>query len=799
MTQTATPASQPPAPRRADPTRCAAPLFFAVLTLAMFYDVLFQNGNTILSSRAADITMQFLPDRDFGFSQMRQGRLPLWNPYVYGGTPYFAGFQSALLYPPNWLHLVLQPVAAINWGIALHVFTAGYFTYLWCRGRGASACGAAMGGVMFMFGGSYFLHIYAGHLTNLCVMVWAPLLLLSIEKLAQTGAMKWCLSGVAALAMAILAGHPQYVYYTGIVTLLYASLLMTRSKHRLALGGGYVAIFVGASLITAVQLLTGAEATGESVRSGRVSYEFASMFAFPPENLLTFFVPNIFGALTTYDNPGGEMEYFGRCHLWEMSVFVGVSGLAIAVYGLIAGWRRNILLIILATILVILAMGRHLPLYRPLYDYLPLYGSFRGVSKFIFFLPLILAALASTGFDALVAGEQKWWRLWTIIVVLGVAALLLAVLSGVISRSGPIGATGLWGRTLAWVANTGEAHLFAHYYSDLDFVRRTAISSAHSAGRGALMTAVVCLVFLVVRFRRHAAYGLLALAVLELFLFARGTRETMPGDLPYPDVWLSHAQAAPGDFRVVNFALPHEAHLVFISQGMSRGIQNLCGYDPTMLKRYAETIAVSQGYPADTASQQPSFTKGPKGMYQMLRCRFVFDMDNGVPVVFEVPSPLPVAQLVPGWVLRPTRDAALATVLDEAFDPRETVALESTPSITPDPTATGGPAEVVASSTDWVELRVRTDANNLLLVTNNYTRDWHVKALEPGPQPSYQIIPANYTLMAIPLAAGSHHIRIEYAPVAFEIGKWVSIVSLAAYVACLGAWTVRRRPSKPPP
>src|SRR4051794_40626796 len=162
-----------------------APATFAFLTLAMFFDMLF-TGRRVVSAQGADLGLQFIPWREFGFSQLRHGNLALWNPHVYGGAPYFAGFQSALLYPPNWLHLTLPVAVAINWIVAIHVFLAGYFTYLWCRGRSIGLGGSILAGVTFMFCGPYFLHLYAGHLPHLAVMVWTPLMLLTLDQLAVT-------------------------------------------------------------------------------------------------------------------------------------------------------------------------------------------------------------------------------------------------------------------------------------------------------------------------------------------------------------------------------------------------------------------------------------------------------------------------------------------------------------------------------------------------------------------------------------------------------------------------------------
>ncbi|MCZ6673052.1 MAG: hypothetical protein O7C75_08940, partial [Verrucomicrobia bacterium] len=82
-------------------------LILVGLTRLMFLDVLFSPSAVILSQQGTDLSSQFVYWRDFGFSQLSQGNLALWNPHIFSGMPYFGGFQSALLYPPNWLYLVL--------------------------------------------------------------------------------------------------------------------------------------------------------------------------------------------------------------------------------------------------------------------------------------------------------------------------------------------------------------------------------------------------------------------------------------------------------------------------------------------------------------------------------------------------------------------------------------------------------------------------------------------------------------------------------------------------------------------
>ena len=56
-------------------------------------------------------------------------------------------------------------------------------------------------------------------------------------------------------------------------------------------------------------------------------------------------------------------------------------------------------------------------------------------------------------------------------------------------------------------------------------------------------------------------------------------------------------------------------------------------------------------------------------------------------------------------------------------------------------------------------------------------------------------MPADYTLRAIPLSAGHHAILMEYVPKGFRIGRWISIVSAAAYLVAL-ALTLRNAKCK---
>src|SRR6476646_421995 len=123
------------------------------LTLAMFGDVLFSAGSRVVGFQTCDLYLQFLPWCDFGFRELPKGNLALWNPYIFGGAPYFGAMQAALLYPPNWPFLVLPLAAAVNWTTALHVFAIVAFTFGWMRIRKLLVAASCLAGVMIMFCG----------------------------------------------------------------------------------------------------------------------------------------------------------------------------------------------------------------------------------------------------------------------------------------------------------------------------------------------------------------------------------------------------------------------------------------------------------------------------------------------------------------------------------------------------------------------------------------------------------------------------------------------------------------------
>src|SRR5438876_1326116 len=430
-------------------------ILLLAVTLAMFGDLLFTGGTRVLGHPGSDMFLQYFAWREFGFRELAKGNLALWNPHIFSGAPYFGGMQGALLYPPNWLFLVLSTPVAINWTVALHVFAFGAFMFFWMKQRGLSAVVSFFAGTLVMLCGAFFPHVFAGHLPQVSAMTWTPLIFCSIDAVFRTQRARWSLLGMFAVAMQTLAGFPQYVFYTAIIAGLYAALhLIGHWNWRVA--AALLSIYPGGALLAAVQLLPAIQTTRETTRGFRLPFQFASMLGLPPENFVTLLAPDFFGQMA---------KYWGRWYLWETSLFIGVAGLALATYAAIwcqraTKWRP------LAVIFVcfLLALGAYTPFFGFLYACVPGFDRFRGISKFGFLASLFLCLLVATGLDRLFR-QRRIETSFIGAVFAGAAALGIAGWWAASAASWP----GLMNASRA----SGQSYLLPQLYANTEFIAQS--------------------------------------------------------------------------------------------------------------------------------------------------------------------------------------------------------------------------------------------------------------------------------------------------------------------------------------
>ena len=558
---------------------------------------------------------------------------------------------------------------------------------------------------------------------------------------------------------------------------LYCVPLLAWSSARVRAAAALACVPAAAFFLSAAQLWTGLDVAAEGVRQGGMSFDFATSYSFPPENLLTLLVPDGFGRIEE-----SRIDYWGRWFYWDASAYFGVIALIFTMHGAVRGdghlWRLSLLFF---PLLMVLALGRYAPVYALLFHGVPGFEFFRAPSKFAFFATLFAAPLVGLGVDRAFQGSRGTRA--TGALALTLAALLLC---GALWTHASAGAS--WqGSPMAWLASANDGFVpdgEALGGWRMVLLRGFVLSAALASLAGVLLLA---------RGERRpwAIVLLVGMGVAELVTYAytHHSRTRIPPIL-VAQSRLPQLYARAGTDRVFEVGLGTNAALQLGGYG-------IWGYDPLKLDRYAQFLARTQGFEAfdltRTLEQRPARFHPS---FRMLRVRFQAWRTGRVA---EHRGALPRFLLVPGHQLADGPEAALAAVMRESFDPREIVVLEGPPRPPPSPSPRPGEIRLLDESTDRVTLEVDAPDAAILLMTDSYARGWRARALPGSVQTDYRLQPADYVLRAIPLAAGRHRLVVEYAPAAFRAGAWVSSLSALVFLGAVAhAWgrTRRRHPAR---
>jgi hypothetical protein len=167
----------------------------------------------------------------------------------------------------------------------------------------------------------------------------------------------------------------------------------------------------------------------------------------------------------------------------------------------------------------------------------------------------------------------------------------------------------------------------------------------------------------------------------------------------------------------------------------------------------------------------------------------------GPDVLWRNPHALPRA-LLSRCASRAGETDALKAMLDPAYDPAERVFVADRDSCRADTIPSGG-ARILEDTGSTLVVAVEASSDAWLFVSDLLLPGW-TATVDDSPA---ELVAANVAGRALPVPAGRHHVRMEYAPRSFAVGALVSLASLmAAGVVALAAGTRRlRRASAPEP
>ena len=108
-------------------------------------------------------------------SVLHYHRLPIHDPWVFGGIDVLANPQNRLLSPFFFLDLALSPPLAHVLSITILTFLGGWGTYRWLRETGSERDGAWVGAFLFINSSWFGLHLAEGHVpfSGILLLPWA--------------------------------------------------------------------------------------------------------------------------------------------------------------------------------------------------------------------------------------------------------------------------------------------------------------------------------------------------------------------------------------------------------------------------------------------------------------------------------------------------------------------------------------------------------------------------------------------------------------------------------------------------
>ncbi|MGQ9626845.1 MAG: YfhO family protein [Anaerolineae bacterium] len=749
--------------------------------------------------------LQFHPWRYLGLEMIRAGHLPLWNHCLGNGAPLAANLQSAFFYPPHILYLFFPAERAMGYVVVLHVMMAGLFAYLYSRAIGLSRFGSLVAGTSYMFSG--FLISRLGFLSMAASAPWLPFLFCLVELLVRRKALFWSLVLGLALGMQFLAGHAQFWYYSLwalAAYVLYRSWQVARTPAGCEAQAfpvqrpskAWVGLFKIWSLfilavllslaVSAVQLLPTMELAALSQRSGGAEYEFAMTYSFWPWRLITLVIPDFFG------NPA-HGDYWGYANYWEDCGYIGllpfIFAFSLFSFQLSAFSFQHSpvpFFSMLCLVSILLAMGKNLPLYPLLFQYMPGFGFFQAPSRFLYLYTLGITVLAGIGAD-LLRPSRSLAKASRYVITVGLAVFLAAEITRLAFSA----------VKLTFVTATAYFALLLAVSGGLLVLRGFLVG-------GVRLWQALCLTFIVADLMAFG-YKLNPTASAGLYHVATASgaflREAIGGE-ENARVYASASYEYDAKFgrfflfkdfgpRELERLLPIRESLL-PNQTALEGIHSANNYDPLQVGRYSDLIEAVEDAPSPAGLR----------LLSLMNVGYILDDEpaHGLPQVFasEVKiyynaAALPRACIVPEARVISDPNALLAELMSLDFDPRREVLLEGPPEAKASGYEMKGSSSLnqawLASETIYhpaaseasqiralryepnqVKIEAVLRERGYLFLSDTYYPGW--RAYVDGREA--EILRANYAFRALALPPGEHSIFFKYDPLSFKIGAFVS-------------------------
>ncbi len=786
----------------------------------------------------SDMVLQNYQWKRFIRAQIADGEIPLWNPHLFAGIPFFAAGQHSAVYPLSVVYYLMPLGAAYGWFIVLNLWLAGLFMAGYMRAIGIKRRGAAIAGLVYQLCGFMIASVVFPMIV--AAAVWLPLILWMIENIVRGRSLgifrgtslPWMIVGAVAVGCNGLAGHIELTIYTLLIAAYYATfrLLWTVISRWRATGrpdllwlgrtSVWLLLLVALGLgLAALQLIPLFDFVQSNWRAERSSLETVLGYAHAPRDLLQFLLPNFFGnpahqsytdafsglRITELRNADGQsidrIEW-GVKNYVEGALYLGVLPLALAVYAVVAGlWRRNreVVYVVVFALMAIIALSFMFGMstYSLIYS-LPGMNQLNTPFRWVYALSLAVAVLAGIGAQLIERRDR-------VALVVGLALLL----------AGLLGAGGL-------------EVVHARFEQFAPVFERVVLEMAHADGAFAdgrmfysyvlpqarILAALLIasgIVFLLAALLRNRLWVLLALAVaaVDLFVASLGFNPASdPALLAFKPPAIEFLQGQSGEFRVTSLERAIDGRILHPNTGLQFGLDDIRGYDSIIPRSYVATMRALQPQHLLTFNQIAPLSTAPENNHGGYERTMNSDLLNLLNVRYAITAP-DFEMRVPGWTDVYRQEVAIwenENVMPRAFavdkrdwDPRWLAEVGGGFHFGELGILAGGlkipayqTAEIMRDTGREKLIDIRLERDSWLVVSETYMPGWRAFARPRGSGEeaefglAVRLVLANF--QGVELPAGDWTVRLVYSPESVHLGMFTSSISLALMVFLAGGW-----------
>jgi hypothetical protein len=756
-------------------------LVLALLTMLVFRRYLLSGSGEMLMGQ--DTLAAGIMFRKFFVEHTRElGRLPLWNPFLFGGVPTIEAGSGDILYPTSILHFILPLTSALAWKLILHVYLAGVFMYLAARAFGVRRLIALFAGAAYLLSANLVSLVWGGQDGKMYVITLFPAALwLLVTALDRRSWLRFLWLGVVAGLMVV--AHPQLAYYAYLALAAYALGSLWSRRHdggallanRIA--GGMLAGVIAAGVAAIVLLPMYRYLREDSPRAGEGrGFEYSASWSLHAEEMVSFFIPEFSGTDVQSETYWGKNPFKHNSEYAGTLVFV----LGLAALAGLKGDPRRWGLGAMVVVPVLYGLGAGTPVFRAMYAIIPGLKNFRAPSLAAFIAVAALTLLAALLLERVLAQEDaRSRRVASVALLIGAAAALLI---SVVTLSAGAGLYGTWS-SIFGAAEGGKSAAF--------------VANLPRVATGGLIVAIILGVawLLVYLWSRgtirssHVLAALIGLTLLDLirvddrFIQIVRYDEFFPPD---PGIEALRARLAPGERVLSVGGVYPEGFLA------TYGIPEVFGYHGNQLRWYNALTRydVRQGARTATDLEQYWLALLGSGALKALSARYVLlpgqvelpglrllGADQRVAVYANDAAAPPVA-VVPQVQVEPDSARRIATLWSPTFNPARTAIVEQ-PVQSIGQAGGTGTATIEGNGDDTLAIRVHSSGPALLTISRTYHPSWKAE-IDGVPTP---VIRVNQALMAVPLIrSGDHRVLMRYRP---QIVRLASLTTGATWLSVL--------------